>query len=91
MAEIEIEKKKPVWPWILLVLIILAILYFLVFADDDNTADDVDDTNIEQVEEAPLEEDNNTADWDENDTLTSTSNVSDYIVNLEIENRHSTV
>ena len=49
MAEIKIEKKKPIWPWIILVLVILAILYFLVFADDDN--EEVEDVNTEQIEE----------------------------------------
>lgn len=34
MAEIKIEKKKPVWPWILLILLILALLvYFMAFRD----------------------------------------------------------
>lgn len=79
MAEIEIEKKKPIWPWILLVLIILAILYFVVFADDDNTADDMDDTNIEQMDETSMDDQDNTADWDENDSLTSAEDVSGYI------------
>ena len=35
MAEIKIEKKAPVWPWILAIIIIAALLlYFLVFNDD---------------------------------------------------------
>ena len=47
MAEIKIRKKKPVWPWILLV-IILAILAFLYFygsmaENDDNEIDETDD------------------------------------------------
>lgn len=50
MAEIGIEKKKPIWPWIILVLVILAILYFLFFADNDGT-DDMDETTTEQVED----------------------------------------
>lgn len=34
MAEIKIEKKNPIWPWILVGVIILAlILYFFVFKD----------------------------------------------------------
>lgn len=37
MAEIKIEKKKAIWPWILLGLLILAIiLYFLFFRNDTN-------------------------------------------------------
>ena len=47
MAEIKIRKKKPVWPWILVV-IILAILAFLYFygsmaEHDDNEIDETDD------------------------------------------------
>jgi hypothetical protein len=33
MTEIKIEKKKPVWPWILLLLGIIALVYFLFFRD----------------------------------------------------------
>ncbi|MGB7842242.1 MAG: hypothetical protein WBL21_05585 [Salinimicrobium sp.] len=66
MAEIKIEKKKPIWPWIILVLVILALLYFLVFANDDDTDDDMDDMNTEQVEEETAwEEDTDTADWEQ--------------------------
>ena len=58
MAEIKIEKKKPIWPWILLVLIIiLAIVLYFMFGnrvDDDTEADDV---NTEITEEADDRED----------------------------------
>lgn len=41
MAEIKIEKKKPVWPWILLVLIIIGILvYYFVFSDQKVVSQD---------------------------------------------------
>lgn len=34
MAEIKIEKKQPIWPWVIIGLLILAfILYFFVFKD----------------------------------------------------------
>lgn len=76
MAEIKVEKKKPIWPWVILVLVILALLYFLVFADDDNDDDDMDEMETEQVEEGTAwEEDSDTATWEEsqsdweNDTL----------------------
>lgn len=36
MAEIKIEKKKPIWPWILLFLGVLALIYFLVIKDTEN-------------------------------------------------------
>lgn len=43
MAEIKIEQKKQVWPWLLVGLVIAALLiYFLMFRDNDNvTASDV--------------------------------------------------
>ncbi len=50
MAEIKIEKKKPVWPWIIAALIIVAILYFFVFEDNDNDNQRVE-TTTEQVSE----------------------------------------
>lgn len=34
MAEIKIEKKKPVWPWILLVLGLLVGIWFFFFRND---------------------------------------------------------
>ncbi|MCM4156550.1 hypothetical protein [Gramella sp. AN32] len=48
MAEIKVEKKKPVWPWILLILIIIiaAALYFVGQAEDDS----IDDA-MEEMEE----------------------------------------
>ena len=85
MAEIKIEKKKPIWPWIILVLVILALLYFLVFADDDDDNDDMEEVDTEQVEEGTAwEDDTDTANWDdsesnwENDSL-STGSVSGYV------------
>jgi hypothetical protein len=35
MAEIKIEKKKSVWPWIVVGLIIAALLYFLLLSDTE--------------------------------------------------------
>ncbi|MDR5590019.1 hypothetical protein [Christiangramia sp. SM2212] len=50
MADIRIEKKKPVWPWILLIIIlgVLAFLYFYGSLDTDEP-DDVDNTSMEEV------------------------------------------
>lgn len=55
MAEIRIEKKTPIWPWIIGILIVGAILYFFVFADDttDNRADTK--TQTEKVKENTME------------------------------------
>ncbi len=47
MAEIKIEKKKTIWPWILLGLLILAaFLYFLFFRNDDNQTETIDNTTV---------------------------------------------
>ena len=63
MAEIEIEKKKPIWPWIILVLVILALLYFLVFDEEEEV---LEEDPIEEYEEEPLlEEDAQTTRWED--------------------------
>jgi len=49
MAEIKIEKKKPIWPWILAGLIVAAILYFFVFGNEDDNQ--LVDTTTEQITE----------------------------------------
>ena len=52
MTEIKIEKKKPVWPWILLILIILGIVAYFVYAEggiDDFQDDGTDDVYNEKV------------------------------------------
>ena len=42
MAEIKIEQKKPVWPWLLVGLVIVAlIVYFLVFSNKNNNNNDL--------------------------------------------------
>lgn len=35
MAEIKIEKKKPVWPWIVAILLIAAVVYYVYLRDND--------------------------------------------------------
>ena len=34
MAEIKIEKKKPVWPWIVAALLIAGLVYFFLIRED---------------------------------------------------------
>lgn len=38
MTEIKIRKKRPVWPWVVLVVIIIAIAYYL-WANDVGATD----------------------------------------------------
>lgn len=58
MAEIKVEKKKSVWPWILGILAVLLVLFLIwMFAEgDDDNMDDVEDDDIEQVEQYEIEE-----------------------------------
>lgn len=35
MAEIKIEKKKPIWPWIAIALIIGALIYYIFVQDHE--------------------------------------------------------
>lgn len=51
MAEIKIKKKQPIWPWILLIAGILALLYYL-FTRDADDIDDVMDDNTEMVRDS---------------------------------------
>lgn len=39
MAEIKIEKKKPIWPWIVAVLIIGALIYYIFVQDHESNND----------------------------------------------------
>jgi len=35
MAEIKIEKKKPIWPWIVIVLLISAFIYYFFLRNNE--------------------------------------------------------
>lgn len=49
MAEIKIEQKKQIWPWVLAGLVVAAVLvYFIVFRDNNNNSNS---TTVEQVTE----------------------------------------
>ncbi len=52
MAEIRVEKKKPVWPWLLLI-VIIAVVAFLYFYGSTEDTDDMDDETIEEVTVIP--------------------------------------
>ncbi len=79
MAEIEIEKKKTIWPWILLaILIIAALLYFFVWADDDgDEVDDMDDMNTEQVMEED-QMDDETMDYQDAENMQYVAAINEY-------------
>ena len=45
MAEIKIEKKKPIWPWILVLVIIASLIYFVFLRDHETTTETVEIEN----------------------------------------------
>jgi len=47
MAEIKIEKKKAIWPWIIGIIILALLIYFLAF--NDRKAKDKDETATEEL------------------------------------------
>lgn len=47
MTEIKIEKRKPVWPWVLAGILVLAIVGYFIMADDDNSRDRWDNNRTE--------------------------------------------
>lgn len=49
MAEIKIKKKQPIWPWILLILGILALIYYLFTRNTDDIDDMMRDDDTEMV------------------------------------------
>ena len=87
MAEIKIEKKKPIWPWIILVLVILALLYFLVFADDDENDAMDDGIKTEQLEEGTLEEEPEATNWEDEAGNLGNQGVEGYIAYVSDESR----
>ncbi|MGW1456387.1 hypothetical protein ACWBC2_15490 [Salegentibacter agarivorans] len=82
MAEIKIEKKKPIWPWILLGLIILAVILYFVIADNNDDDNFNEEESTEQVA-TPIEteEDTETASWEE-DNLSGDESVSKYLTHI---------
>jgi hypothetical protein len=65
MAEIKIEKKKQIWPWLLVGLIIAALLvYFLVFRDNGENTEAVTEvdyiTNTNESDLLGVKENNGT-------------------------------
>jgi hypothetical protein len=69
MAEIKIRKKSPVWPWILLLLLVIGgVLYFLYYKGDvttitnESTLEQIEDDSYESPSESEIHE--NSA-WDD--------------------------
>ena len=96
MAEIKIEKKKPIWPWILVILLILAAIYFFWYYNDnefENNDAVLDNDTISQIDETAVYGTNTTAAYSGiyGDTVTEPALVDyfTYIDNDEMGRDHS--
>ncbi len=53
MAEIKIEKKKPIWPWIVALVLVLGLVYFIFLKDNDmqvqNTTEIENTTSVDTM------------------------------------------
>lgn len=58
MTEIKIEKKAPVWPWILIGLVIAALIYFFAFRDTDDNIIPIEDNDTTEEETIGILENN---------------------------------
>lgn len=56
MAEIKIEKKQPIWPWILGLLVLGLVLYFAFFNDSKVLTDDITSTNDTIVDKTEMQD-----------------------------------
>lgn len=72
MAEIKIEKKKSIWPWILLILIVLGLLWYFFMREDNNRIDD-EPIVTEQIAE----------EYNDADRYTATATYSSFIADTD--------
>jgi hypothetical protein len=50
MAEIKIEKKSPIWPWVLVALLVIgALIYFIFFRETGGEREQITDTPTEET------------------------------------------
>ncbi|WP_066218933.1 hypothetical protein [Formosa haliotis] len=85
MAEIKIEKKKPIWPWILGLIVVLGIISFLFYATNNND-DYMDDINTNQPVMTDTISDNSNSSYNNapsSNTTTKYKPSSTYLVNVE--------
>lgn len=71
MAEIRIEKKKPVWPWVVLAIIALGLILFFAFfyRSTDNSALDNTQNDATDDVQTSLDEMEDVGGWDDTDSL----------------------
>lgn len=59
MAEIKIEKKQPIWPWILGILVLAVAAYFMFFKDKDVVTNEITTKTDTIVSSAQMQDEPN--------------------------------
>lgn len=72
MAEIKIEKKKPIWPWILLGLILIGLVWYFFMRDNDT-----------RIEDKPIVTEQVTEEYDDADNYSAIALYSAYIADTD--------
>ncbi len=49
MADIRIEKKKPLWPWLLLIVVIAVVVFLYIYGSSDNNEENMKTEETEDV------------------------------------------
>lgn len=79
MAEIEIEKKKSIWPWIVVAILVIAAILYFVFANDDESDEVEEGATTEQViQEEPMETSEAGNDYTDNNNGNNAEAVQEY-------------
>ncbi len=80
MAEIKIEKKTPIWPWILVALILAALAYyFFIYKNANITDDDVNrNDTITNIDSMNTEDDSTYGDNQTNDNAAMIASINEY-------------
>lgn len=88
MAEIKIEKKKPIWPWILVALVIAGlIVYFLAFNDDNQR--NMERTNIPAYTSTPEQPDLSRQNENNSRVITYVDFIEDSDANMGLDHEYT--
>ena len=85
MAEIKIEKKRPIWPWVLGLIAVLAIILFLLYAANKDE-DFIEENNTNVYMNTDTITDSNTSTYnagETNDTVKRYDSSTSYLVRLQ--------
>jgi L-rhamnose mutarotase len=71
MAEIKIEKKKPIWPWIVALLLIAGVVYYVFFKDHETNNTEMTEEIKDSISLNNSAEQSNVISWSKGITVLS--------------------